>query len=99
MLLAEAAGTKEQLLAEAAGSREKGMAEVNVKEAEAGAIEKRGLAEATAGPAYATSAGLIAYAMTDDHDVEAPSLEEEFVESPQPDGLVGRLGGWFREHF
>ena len=59
----------------------------------------RGLAEATAGPAYATSAGLIAYAMTDDHDVEAPSLEEEHVKSPEPDGLVGRLGGWFREHF
>ena len=59
----------------------------------------RGLAEATAGPAYATSAGLIAYAMTDDHDVEAPSLEEDFVKSPEPDGLVGRLGGWFRENF
>jgi hypothetical protein len=37
--------------------------------------------------------------MTDDHDVEAPSLEEDRVKTPEPDGLVGRLGGWFREHF
>ncbi len=59
----------------------------------------RGLAEATAGPAYATSAGLIAYAMTEDHDAQAPSLDDARVQSPEPSGLVGRLGDWFREHF
>jgi len=61
----------------------------------------RGLAEATAGPAYATSAGLIAYAMTDDHDIDAPLPEQTGSgdSSPEPSGLVGRLGGWFREHF
>jgi cell division protein FtsA len=59
----------------------------------------RGLAEATAGPAYATAAGLIAYAMTEDHDVDAPLPEETREKSPEPSGLVGRLGDWFREHF
>ena len=59
----------------------------------------RGLAEATSGPAYATCAGLIAYATTDDTDADTPVVEEERVKSPEPSGLVGRLGGWIREHY
>lgn len=59
----------------------------------------RGLAEATAGPAYATCTGLIAYATTPEHDLEGPLVAEARVKTTEPSGLVGRLGDWFREHF
>jgi len=54
-----------------------------------------GLAEATGGPAFATAAGLIAYAGTADLDpprAGRPATQE-------PNGLIGRLGHWFRENF
>jgi cell division protein FtsA len=54
-----------------------------------------GLAEATAGPAYATCAGLLNYAAT--ADVAMPG--EASPEPRELGGLVGRLGHWLREHF
>lgn len=54
-----------------------------------------GLAEATGGPAFATCAGLLTYALEAEIDAPRPTrpLEEE------PNGLLGRLGHWFRENF
>ncbi|MEO3428646.1 cell division protein FtsA [Pelagibius sp. CAU 1746] len=54
-----------------------------------------GLAEATAGPAYATCAGLLNYAAT--ADVAMPG--EASPEPRELSGLMGRLGHWLREHF
>jgi cell division protein FtsA len=58
-------------------------------------LRVRGLAEAIAGPAFATGAGLIA------HTIENPSFMT--MPSPlhngEPGRLTGRLGQWFREHF
>ncbi|MGF1629660.1 MAG: cell division protein FtsA [Kiloniellaceae bacterium] len=54
-----------------------------------------GLAEATAGPAYATCAGLLNYAVT----AEVAMPGEAAPEQREPGGLVGRLGHWLREHF
>ncbi len=54
-----------------------------------------GLAEATAGPAYATCAGLLNYAAT--ADVAMPG--EASPEPRELGGLMGRLGHWLREHF
>jgi cell division protein FtsA len=58
-------------------------------------VRALGLAEATGGPAYATCAGLLAYAQAADRarPVEPPAQVFE------PAGLVGRFGQWFREHF
>ena len=54
-----------------------------------------GLAEATSGPAFATSAGLLSFVVS--HDMTAPvELDEK---EKEPSGLMGRLGHWFREHF
>jgi cell division protein FtsA len=54
-----------------------------------------GLAEATAGPAFATCAGLLNYAVTAERaaPLKAPA------ETGEPDGLIGRFGHWFREYF
>ena len=53
-----------------------------------------GLAEATGGPAFATCAGLLAYALqTDDAAAAARPTKDE------PTGLMGRIGHWFRENF
>jgi len=54
-----------------------------------------GLAEATAGPAFATCAGLLNYAVTAERT--APFLAP--AQTGEPDGLIGRFGDWFREHF
>ena len=54
-----------------------------------------GLAEATAGPAYATCAGLLNYAVT--AEVAVPG--EPAPAEREAGGLVGRLGHWLREHF
>jgi cell division protein FtsA len=53
------------------------------------------LAEATAGPAFATCAGLLNYAVTAD---QAAPLEAA-AETGEPDGPIGRFGHWIREHF
>ncbi len=54
-----------------------------------------GLAEATAGPAFATCAGLLNYAVTAEWTtpIVAPA------QTAEPDGLIGRFGHWFREYF
>jgi cell division protein FtsA len=54
-----------------------------------------GLAEATAGPAFATCAGLLNYAVTAERT--APTVAP--AETGEPDGLIGRFGHWIREHF
>ena len=54
-----------------------------------------GLAEATAGPAYATCAGLLNYAVT----AEVAMPGEAAPEQREAGGLVGRLGHWLRVHF
>ena len=55
----------------------------------------RGLAEAIAGPAFATGAGLIAHAIENPSSLTMPSP----VHQGEPGRLTGRLGQWFREHF
>ncbi|MCH8036437.1 MAG: cell division protein FtsA [Proteobacteria bacterium] len=54
-----------------------------------------GLAEATAGPAFATCAGLLNYAVTADRTAATVAP----AQTGEPDGLIGRFGHWFREHF
>jgi cell division protein FtsA len=54
-----------------------------------------GLADATGGPAYSACAGLLIYAVTAEPAVPSRArLKEE-----EPEGLIGRFGHWFREHF
>ena len=55
-----------------------------------------GMAEATAGPAFATCAGLLNYAVTTERVTRQSSAPAELG---NPGGLVGRFGHWFREHF
>jgi cell division protein FtsA len=53
-----------------------------------------GLADATAGPAFATAAGLLHYAVTRFSGAgQRPRRAPEEV-----DGVLGRLGGWLREN-
>ena len=54
-----------------------------------------GLAEATGGPAFATAVGLLAYAV--EADLETPKPHRPAAE--EPNGLIGRIGHWFRENF
>lgn len=58
-------------------------------------IRVAGLAEATAGPAFATSAGLLSYAL----HAEAEQPRPGRAQAEEPNGLIGRLGHWFRENF
>lgn len=55
-----------------------------------------GLAEATGGPAFATAAGLLHFAVDDQGEARSAS-----VRSPAEirGGFIGRIGGWFRENF
>ena len=55
----------------------------------------KGLAEATAGPAYATCAGLLTYAASEERSTLAKAPRDSVL----PNGLIGRVGDWFREHF
>jgi len=54
-----------------------------------------GLAEATAGPAFATCAGLLNYAVT----AEPAAPLKAAAETGAPNGLMGRFGHWISEHF
>ncbi|MCG8545430.1 MAG: cell division protein FtsA [Alphaproteobacteria bacterium] len=54
-----------------------------------------GLAEATSGPAFATCAGLLAFAMDDRGEVRGLATPK----SEATGGLFGRLGGWLRDNF
>jgi cell division protein FtsA len=53
-----------------------------------------GLAEATAGPAFATSAGLVQFALSE----SAEPLRQHGALQEEPNGLFGRFGIWIREH-
>jgi cell division protein FtsA len=54
-----------------------------------------GLAEAMAGPAFATSAGLVHFALSE--RVETPRRGRALTE--EPGGLFDRVGQWLRENF
>lgn len=54
-----------------------------------------GLAESTGGPAFATCAGLLVYGFDSGNERPMPGRADE----KGPDGLIGRLGHWFRENF
>jgi cell division protein FtsA len=54
-----------------------------------------GLAEATGGPAFATAVGLLAYGTSAEIEMPRPSR----IGRDEPNGLIGRLGHWFRENF
>jgi len=54
-----------------------------------------GLAEATCGPAFATSAGLVKFALSE----SAEPLRQGRAFAEEPGGLFGRFGIWVREHF
>jgi cell division protein FtsA len=58
-------------------------------------IRVNGLAEATGGPAYATCAGLLTYAVEAETAAPRPSRPE----AREPGNVLGRLGHWLREHF
>jgi cell division protein FtsA len=58
-------------------------------------LRVRGLAEAIAGPAFATGAGLIAHAVDNSSSLTMPSP----VRQGEPGRFTGRFGQWFREHF
>jgi cell division protein FtsA len=58
-------------------------------------IKVSGLAEATCGPAFATGAGLLAYAA--DNRGEVRPMQASIAKSSS--GPFGRFGGWIREHF
>jgi len=53
-----------------------------------------GLAEATQGPAFATAAGLVHFALSE--RAEIPRRGRALTE--QPTGLIGRLGNWVRDY-
>ncbi|HVM78126.1 MAG TPA: cell division protein FtsA [Stellaceae bacterium] len=54
-----------------------------------------GLAEATGGPAFATSAGLVQFALSE----RAETLRQGRALAEEPSGFMGRFGVWIREHF
>lgn len=58
-------------------------------------IRTGGLSEANSGPAYATCAGLLTYAIEEDLAISV----EPWPETREPEGLLSRFGQWFREHF
>ncbi len=58
-------------------------------------LRVRGLADAIAGPAFATGAGLIAHAADNASSLTMPTP----VHQGEPGRLTGRFGQWFREHF
>lgn len=58
-------------------------------------LRLRGLAEAMAGPAFVTSAGLIAHAINRPEAISGPAP----VIKGEPTGLTGRVGAWLRDHF
>jgi len=54
-----------------------------------------GLAQATNGPAFATTAGLVHFALSE--RAEIPRHGRALTD--EPDGLLGRFGHWIREYF
>lgn len=80
-----------------------------VQELAAGVLDKQvrrgrplrisGLAEATGGPAFATCAGLLTYAVSKHVDAPMGSLAPRLRDGEEPAGLFGRFGVWLRENF
>ena len=58
-------------------------------------IRVHGLADSTGGPAFATCAGLLTYAVNE--QIDAALLKRGDTEAPE--GLMGRIGSWLRENF
>lgn len=54
-----------------------------------------GLAEATGGPAFATAAGLLHFAVDDRGEAKSAAVPQSAAEG----GFFSRMGGWFRENF
>lgn len=59
-------------------------------------MQVSGIAEATGGPAFATCAGLLSYAV---HKQPQAVLEQHRHSDRMPPGFFGRFGGWLRENF
>ena len=58
-------------------------------------VRVAGLAEATAGPAYSTCAGLLGYALK-----SGVAQPREMPRDERPAaGVIGRMGSWLRQHF
>lgn len=55
-----------------------------------------GLAEATAGPAFSTATGLLAYAVRQQDELGPGGFGEDELASG---GMLSRLGGWIRDYF
>jgi len=58
-------------------------------------IRINGLADAAAGPAFSTCAGLLAYAVDPGFDVPVFGRADKV----EPAGMLGRVGSWLRENF
>ena len=58
-------------------------------------IRVHGLADSTGGPAFATCAGLLPYAVNE--QIDAALMKRGDTEAPA--GLMGRIGSWLRENF
>jgi cell division protein FtsA len=80
-----------------------------VQELAAGVLDKQvrrgrplrisGLAEATGGPAFATCAGLLTYAVSRHAEAPMSALAPRMRNDEQPAGMFGRFGVWLRENF
>lgn len=57
-------------------------------------LKANGLAEATGGPAFSTTAGLLVYAVQDRPEVKASDQQQR-----EARGAIGRLGRWLRANF
>jgi cell division protein FtsA len=58
-------------------------------------IRIHGLADSTGGPAFATAAGLLNYAL----QAEPESLKPSRSQHESSSGLFGRFGSWLKENF
>jgi cell division protein FtsA len=58
-----------------------------------------GLAESTGGPAFATAAGLLAYATSRHATAPEGAFAGRAKNKEESNGLFGRFGLWFRENF
>ena len=80
-----------------------------VQELAAGVLDKQvrrgrplrigGLAEATGGPAFATCAGLLTYAVSKHAEAPSALAPRLRADGDEPAGMFGRFGVWLRENF
>jgi cell division protein FtsA len=80
-----------------------------VQELAAGVLDKQvrrgrplrigGLAEATGGPAFATCAGLLTYAVSKHTEAPSALAPRLRADGDEPAGMFGRFGVWLRENF